>query len=1464
MLQVQSSIGSNPGQNLVISESRVLGVVLKSIISNSGKITFTYSDRDVISNTKKIERIEIEDMHQKSIKKIILGYDLVTSSLETTYKNPHIPYVSEYGKRLFLTSVTEENEGVTKPSYHFSYYDYDKIPPRFSYAQDYWGYFNGEQSNSYLVSNDDYYFSGTHFSLSTLRNIFNNIGGNKKANGIYSKNGLLKTITYPTGGSNELVYEPHSYYGKKLVYPSKKGVAINISNTADQFSQSKTETTEIIPFFQERIPIYFSAGTVKCWESGWPTHHVRATLTVEVAEGGSDTFTTPVEGKGIYVVTPNGYKVYDSGSSVVAAPTISQHYIDLIEGNRYRFKVSVPFECIRGDFSTSFYDSPFTSLDANIEVGGQRLSKLIANDDENKKEVKEYYYGQLSCLSCSSGVIEPPVPSITLKTYHDWTGSKGTGDSSYSLSSTDILTLSSSTLYSLYTKQNSHIGYTSVVESIGENFAGGGISHKFMNTPIEIALPLRGLYVPGTPFNTTFGTGNEIETQYFSKRGSIYLTAKKIVNNYYLNPVLNKQVFGYSITQRDLYSGSTWSVIDKIRGYDITKYIIRSQWHYIKSTTEETYDLNGLNPVISTTNYNYNNPNHLQLSSENTINSNQETLETKYYYAPDPEMTTQPFANDLTTSNIILPPLKTQTFKSGSKLSEQLIVYDQSEQTSNLLLPKFVFTNKGIADINLNLDKKITFDKYDDKGNILQYTLENGIPVSIIWGYNKTQPIAKIENVAYTALEQYVSNLQNLSNLDDDNCMSSSCKEQNLRVALNSIRTNFSNAMVTTYTYNPLVGVTSITDPKAIPSYYEYDAFNRLKFIKDKDLNILQKYCYNYKGQQVDCSDNTSTSVVLYKSAPRSGSFTRNNCGAGGTGLSIPFSQAEGAVTSTISQADADDKGLLKFNTDGQVFANNDTNAKCIFSSNTKSRLFTRNNCALGGTPSSVWFVVAAGKYNSDVSQADADAKAQLDVDNNGQLFANTSGICTFWNTARSAAVTRNNCAAGGNPETVTYTVPAGRYYSFNSQAEADSQAQTEINNNVQSYANENGKCTFWNAAKSGLFTRNNCAPGGSPASVWYTVAAGIYSSTDSQAAADSQAQNDVNANGQAFANNDTNAKCTFWNTAKSGLFTRNNCAPGGSPASVWYTVPAGRYSSTYSQAAADSQAQNDVNANGQSFANNDANAKCTFYSITYYNTFFNNNCGQAGTGSSHYYTLPAGAEISTVSQGEANYKAAIRLNAEGQAYANTYGECVYNSIALSGYFSKNNCPQGTISSSELFYFVQSVGTITSKISQADADAQAIIKFNADGQAYANIAGKCFYYSNPISGTFTKTNCPPGAVGSSLVYSLAYGAVRSTVSQAQADAEALDLFNFNGQAQVYYGGTCTFNSVQIRYQIYKNDYCPPGTTYPYVYYSVPYAKYQSTISQNDADNKAWADVAANAQAYANANGTCLNPGEVEE
>jgi YD repeat-containing protein len=65
---------------------------------------------------------------------------------------------------------------------------------------------------------------------------------------------------------------------------------------------------------------------------------------------------------------------------------------------------------------------------------------------------------------------------------------------------------------------------------------------------------------------------------------------------------------------------------------------------------------------------------------------------------------------------------------------------------------------------------------------------------------------------------------------------------------------------MTTYTYSPLVGMTSQTDVGNRVTYYEYDGLQRLKRIRDQDYNILKTYEYQY---QVPAGCNGCQSVAM-------------------------------------------------------------------------------------------------------------------------------------------------------------------------------------------------------------------------------------------------------------------------------------------------------------------------------------------------------------------------------------------------------------------------------------------------------------------------------------------------------------------------------------------------------------------------------------------------------------------------
>lgn len=73
--------------------------------------------------------------------------------------------------------------------------------------------------------------------------------------------------------------------------------------------------------------------------------------------------------------------------------------------------------------------------------------------------------------------------------------------------------------------------------------------------------------------------------------------------------------------------------------------------------------------------------------------------------------------------------------------------------------------------------------------------------------------------------------------------------------AIDEIRVFPVDARMTTYTYDPPIGMTSMTDENNRTTFYEYDGLGRLRLIKDDNGNIIKRVCYNYAGQPEDCND---------------------------------------------------------------------------------------------------------------------------------------------------------------------------------------------------------------------------------------------------------------------------------------------------------------------------------------------------------------------------------------------------------------------------------------------------------------------------------------------------------------------------------------------------------------------------------------------------------------------------------
>ncbi len=139
---------------------------------------------------------------------------------------------------------------------------------------------------------------------------------------------------------------------------------------------------------------------------------------------------------------------------------------------------------------------------------------------------------------------------------------------------------------------------------------------------------------------------------------------------------------------------------------------------------------------------------------------------------------------------------------------------------------------------------------------------------------------------------------------------------------------------------------------------------------------------------------------------------------------------------------------------------------------------FTRSNCGAGYQGGDASYTVPANKYSSPMSQAAADAKAEVELLTSGPANANINGSCSliYYNAAISETDVSQNCPAGYKGGNVTYTVPAQRYSSIISQADADRKVMAYLIVSGQRYANAHGSCV-----RDALFTLKRKYPLSTP-----------------------------------------------------------------------------------------------------------------------------------------------------------------------------------------------------------------------------------------------------------------------------------------------------------------------------------------------------------------------------------------------
>lgn len=1115
--------------------------------------------------------------------------------------------------------------------------------------------------------------------------------------------------------------------------------------------------------------------------------------------------------------------------------------------------------------------------------GGLRVEKIVSSAGDGTINSKQYLY---SSSGTSSGILAGRKPAFF------YIGASTTIGNI----SSDII--SSNSINELNYTNGRDVVYSEVKEILED---GSSTVYKYSNSDNPIyrdELPSyiysdgrvasssgSGIVPSSNSYSLVSHTSKDLERGKLLSKTLYSAQGKKVSleeNTYNDDPTrFNQYVKSYVYSGR----GASCSPNTLYESY-VEPIKIYTYYPYLKSTKSTFYGLNEDLVNTKTTNYSYNN-NYKVLQEESYVNSSNETVKTEYKYAFDLPGTVNNIMADTTTKNMTGIVLK-KLFTVGANLVA-------SEGTGYVLKTDTFQVDTTWARAGQGSVQAMHY-KYDTKGNLVEKWVDRGPKTSYLWSYKNQYPIAELKNASYTAVQSTLGTaaitamgLLNPNKSDIDGF-------------LLPLKTGLPNAHVISYSHEPLIGVKSQTDAKGMATYYDYDGFGRLESVKDQNGYIVKNYQYNY----ADGSAVASTPGTYWNKALTI-KVAKNNCTTG-EGSVVAYTVGENTYSSATSQADADQKALDDANLNAQTTAN--ATGTCTlpgvttYSNIAKSATATRNNCDSGLTGSPVTYTIAAGTYNSTVSQAAADALAQSAADAGAQENANTYGTCTtpgattYYSLYVNVPI-RKVCPSGQTGSDVFYSIPAGRYTSAISQADANSKAQDDVNTIGQAYANAHGSCTInppstYYSTYVNVPLRKSCPAGQTGSDVFYSVPAGKYTSTISQSDANAKAQNEVNTTGQAYAN--ANSVCTvnppptYYNTALTVYKNKNNCSNGMVGSQVAYTVAAYTYSSTASQADANAQAQADADANAQTYANSAGSCGYPPFSISYTvpeEIGFRIGVNDTYNNTSISYPISGTGTLNNIPGGVGSiifyniYGGSYSITYNGVTYPSMVSSATYGPMSLTGsnmltiaknYYNteqtitktRNNCTIGWTGSS--VNYVVAANTYSSLISQADADQKAILGEDANAQAYANTNGTCTppvtYYSAAGSLSKTRNNCIVGYTGSTVNYTVAYGKYTSLISQADANQKAQDDLNANAQAYANTNGTCsppvTYYSAYASVNKPRNN-CAEGSTGSMVNYSVSYGKYTSLISQADANQKAQDDLNANAQAYANTIGTCSIP-----
>lgn len=219
-----------------------------------------------------------------------------------------------------------------------------------------------------------------------------------------------------------------------------------------------------------------------------------------------------------------------------------------------------------------------------------------------------------------------------------------------------------------------------------------------------------------------------------------------------------------------------------------------------------------------------------QVATYKELTSTGDTLKTIYTYPKQLSAVGNKYYG-LVYSNMVNKPVEEFHYLNSTKTGGKRIIPKDLINCGTVV--DSIVTSK--ADYSEKLEAH--YAVYDIKGNPIHIIYGDGTEEVVVWGYKGRYPVALIQGADYDEVLDAL-------NIAPDLLSMRATPDMDL---LNSLRTSLPHALITTYTYQPEVGLTSVTDAGGRTTTYEYNEKGELTTERNHEGEIVKRYAKHYR-----------------------------------------------------------------------------------------------------------------------------------------------------------------------------------------------------------------------------------------------------------------------------------------------------------------------------------------------------------------------------------------------------------------------------------------------------------------------------------------------------------------------------------------------------------------------------------------------------------------------------------------